>query len=630
MKTIYIRKMISIIIFLCALVILKMICSGYMYGVVLSGYVFLDLFFGLIMMIPVIAFKSKITDIVYCGIIFLIITVFYDINTNYFIALGEIFSLANFSLVAKGLDVVNTDFISISQIVFTTILYLVFLGSIIWINLSKKFKTEIPAKFYKKSLLFTGLLGLLVVFLSATSLTLAEHQERHDGNETIDSITIAKGYNFKQLGMLPYYWKEVEYFLFDKDHNVTPTVGQANQMTGILKDYNVFTIMIETGAKVMANEYLTPNLYSLMNNGVNCSTNYCKNKTNMSEYIGMCGNYPTTGLSIDSSDDLFFSMPNLLNDDYETMYFHDVSSDKDIYRRRTLMPNIGFENVYLREEIHPNSDSWEWNGSYTLDTKTVGFVADTVIKKGETSKFYAYWSTLQMHGPYYYRFNQAILNELYSAKLETAKNEGYWVNPLADEKANVQKCMETYMMAVMDFDAALGIMIDKFKAAGLYDSTLFVLFGDHDVYYPAPDGDIISQKIYDCEGLNNAQLYETILVFSNKTLKEKYHNNYKTDTCDFEAFTSPYVICPTILDLLGHEYEDTYYLSTSIFDSRYGNEPNVFYSIELSSFFNNDFWSDGVKIVDVYNEEASQEAFMQALRKTRDKVKAIDSFYSNL
>ena len=37
---------------------------------------------------------------------------------------------------------------------------------------------------------------------------------------------------------------------------------------------------------MMVNETLTPNLYNMMDKGIDFTSNYCKNKTNVSEYIG--------------------------------------------------------------------------------------------------------------------------------------------------------------------------------------------------------------------------------------------------------------------------------------------------------------------------------------------------------
>ena len=68
---------------------------------------------------------------------------------------------------------------------------------------------------------------------------------------------------------------------------LTNKVDSTSNYTGLLKDYNVVTIMIETGTTYMVNETLTPNLYNMMQEGLNFENNYFKNKTNVSEYISL-------------------------------------------------------------------------------------------------------------------------------------------------------------------------------------------------------------------------------------------------------------------------------------------------------------------------------------------------------
>ena len=53
--------------------------------------------------------------------------------------------------------------------------------------------------------------------------------------------------------------------------------------------------MIETGVDLNINEELTPNLYKLKTEGIDFINNHSKNKTNISEIIGIVGSVAKAG-----------------------------------------------------------------------------------------------------------------------------------------------------------------------------------------------------------------------------------------------------------------------------------------------------------------------------------------------
>lgn len=132
-----------------------------------------------------------------------------------------------------------------------------------------------------------------------------------------------------------------------------------NRFTGLLNDMNVVTIMIETGDTIMLNETLTPNLYRMLNDGINCTNNVSKNKTNISEFIGITGSASTGSIDHDRYQyNLPYSIVNMLPDSYRTIYAHDVGGDGDgncdIYNIKALMPMLGFDEAYLHEDLCPD------------------------------------------------------------------------------------------------------------------------------------------------------------------------------------------------------------------------------------------------------------------------------------
>ena len=131
--------------------------------------------------------------------------------------------------------------------------------------------------------------------------------------------------------MLSYYYKE----LFDDFRIDDVTLAQyiesgknnnadENEFTGLLKNYNVISIMIETGSQYMVNPVLTPTLYKMQEEGLDFNINYSKNKTNISELIGIIGSKPTSfdpwsSLAINNSYP--YSSANILKqNDYNTFF----------------------------------------------------------------------------------------------------------------------------------------------------------------------------------------------------------------------------------------------------------------------------------------------------------------------
>ena len=78
--------------------------------------------------------------------------------------------------------------------------------------------------------------------------------------------------------------------------------------------------------------------------------------------------------------------------------------------------------------------------------------------------------------------------------------------------------------------------------------------------------------------------------FYNPTLNEKIIEVYNKNTVD--KFTSPYNLVPTMLDILGVDYNSSMYPAKSVFSRRFQENGDIFYSYELNSFFTDLIWID--------------------------------------
>lgn len=644
MKKVLLRKVINCAIFIVVALIIEMATFLFMYKKPFSSYPFLEILFVAFLASPIFFTKKLKFDIIYYSILMFIISLVALLNINFFLIFGDIFSLHYLSLVFNGgFGVFSFSFVNVASLITILLIYILFvIGLVLLFKLKKidinNVETDKKNKRRGPVIAASSMAISLVLYVSSYAVII-DYEKSMDDEFCIDAVTVAKNANFSNYGMLSYYVRELQYTTNNpneekvnnlKEYFSTP-VDTNNDYSGLLKDYNVVTIMIETGAEIMVNETLTPTLYQMLNEGVNCNINISKNKTNISEMIGITGS--TSSLSINSSSNyvLPFSIPNILADDYKTMFFHDTGgeglSKKDIYNRKDLIPQFGFENSYFHEDIHPDKEIWDWDGSYILDSVTMPIVSDMILDNEEP--FYAFYTSLSMHGPYVNSANEELLKSKYYEKLNNAKENNLWVNPLEEKESVNAPCIDLFMMASMDFDSGLEAMINKFKEANEFDNTLFVIYGDHDIYYTGVDGNSLNYDLTGYDNLNHWDMFKTILGFYNPKLNEYFYS--KNNSHNFDDFTSPYNIVPTILDLLGYKYNANLYIGSSLFAPQY-RDNKVFYSIELSSFFNNKYWSydaNRVYVSFIDENEAEEAVFLDMARDVRYKQARIDAIYNN-
>ena len=412
--------------------------------------------------------------------------------------------------------------------------------------------------------------------------------------------------------------------------NITPLT---DDYYGLLDGYNVIEIMIESGSEYLLNEELTPNLWNLQKEGIYFTNNYSKNKTNVSEFIGING---STLQNIQYYEgELPYSIPQLIKEKgYTSSYFH--NNYGEFYNRNKEMQTLGFDNIYFSLDINEERQ-WHnnYDGNYPLDSETIDDIMDRIAPANSTP-YYSYWTTLSMHGPYTGTDNWNKFIELgYVDKLHQAAGNGLWENPCLDDPIEVQAQIEMVMCETMDFDFALGKLIRHLKDTNQYDHTLLVLYGDHETYYSVGIDRPLKEYVYNCEDEKYPKQFETMLFISNPTLTKKYkeHNSISImDYAYYNDFTSPYIIVPTIFELLGIKYNPDYYTGVSIFQTETPLD-NIFYSNELGSLFTDKIYTIDVSGEYLYQEEdlpnSYLELFQTKITKLLEKINSIDKMYMN-
>jgi len=324
------------------------------------------------------------------------------------------------------------------------------------------------------------------------------------------------------------------------------------------------------------------------------------------------------------------------------------------------------------------------DGDYPLDTDFVYRMKDLMVPEKSSNPFYSYYISLCTHGPYdqdqemlqkkyanlecctaekgdvTYLSSQTgekvnkrfidgvdVTDNTYLEIINEAEEKGLWHNPVKDSLSVVENHDEIaydqfkmYQCDMMVFDDALAMLIDRLKETDQYDNTILLLYGDHDAYYSSNS---IKEElsfyihhitdIFDGNPEYYVPTYETIMTISNPKINQKYYE--LNNSHEYTEFTSPYIVVPTLLDLLGIRFDRRYYLFDSAFSSNYINT-NIFYSNELKFFFDSDYLAEDLDSNPLYEAENPTKTFDEFIKKAYNVIHKIsiynaiydDEFYS--
>ena len=558
---------------------------------------------------------------------------------------GDVFSVLYFKLFNEAARVFEFDFFNIGRI-------LLFVGLVVGYILLNVFlmkkniiksidKDDGYWQYLKKQLLWISCIVVVFVSTYIGQVAIINKQDKNDvfSDSYLWSSLNLKVEGLKSFGTWGYYAKEAQKAFFTpanasekivKDVNAYLSNGeyQRSEYFGLLKDKNIIMIMMESFQWFAVDEYLTPNIYNLAKDNLAFSNYYSKNKTNVSEMIGITGSYPITNTLNPKHVNYGFtnSILNYLGDEYKTTYVH--ANTYEYYNRGALMPQLGFDNNYFFEELYPKNKLYDW-GNFSLDSQTMERALEYLVPKDDT-KFYSFLTTLSTHGPYNESDkNYKKLNKRgYFDKIDNAVKNGLWSNPLIGTDA--EESFRYYKAMAMDLDASIGMLIEKLKSENLLDDTVIVLYGDHNAYY-----DDISYLIYDSVGgeYYKPYIFKTPLIICNKTLTEAYkmNNNISDeDSAHIKKFVSTYNIVPTLLDLFGYDFNSNLYLGTSAFIEENYDIDNVFFSLQGGIFNDKIYTINGYDLI--YTELTEYKEELETVRIASEgilnKLKYIEYIYN--
>ena len=309
-----------------------------------------------------------------------------------------------------------------------------------------------------------------------------------------------------------------------------------NEYTGMLKDYNLIVMCAESFSPAAIDKDLTPNLYKLTQQGIifNNYYNTFPNTTTDGEYALMQGLYPDAGRSkavsslyASRNSYLPFTLGNVFQSQrgLESFGYHNYRGS--YYGRSESHPNMGYTMKFAGDGM---TFTTNWPAS---DLEMMEQSVDDYIGK---EPFHAYYMTFSGH----YKYDIGT-NEMAKRNWDQVKDLPYSSNAI-----------KAYLSCNIEFDKAIGYLMERLERAGVADRTAIVIAGDH-FPYGLKDSEYAELIGHDIDGFSK---FKSTLIFWVGGLEK----NIVVDEycCNVD-------VLPTILNLWGFEYDSRLLAGTDVF-----------------------------------------------------------------
>lgn len=309
-----------------------------------------------------------------------------------------------------------------------------------------------------------------------------------------------------------------------------------NEYTGMLKDYNLIVMCAESFSPAAIDKDLTPNLYKLTQQGIifNNYYNTFPNTTTDGEYALMQGLYPDAGRSkavsslyASRNSYLPFTLGNVFQSQrgVESFGYHNYRGS--YYGRSESHPNMGYTMKFAGDGM---TFTTNWPAS---DLEMMEQSVDDYIGK---EPFHAYYMTFSGH----YKYDIGT-NEMAKRNWDQVKDLPY-----------SSDAIKAYLSCNIEFDKAIGYLMERLEQAGVADRTAIVIAGDH-FPYGLKDSEYAELIGHDIDGFSK---FKSTLIFWVGGLEE----NIVVDEycCNVD-------VLPTILNLWGFEYDSRLLAGTDVF-----------------------------------------------------------------
>lgn len=354
---------------------------------------------------------------------------------------------------------------------------------------------------------------------------------------------------------------------------------------GILKGKNVIYVLMESIDSWLVTKDVMPTLYNLEQTGLNFTNRYSPSfgggQTINSEFAMNTGLYAvenSKAIYNYDKNDFSASLANKLKENnYSAISIH--TNTGSFYNRTYFHQALGYDKHYALADMG-NINHKDYN--YYNDSSLVknDEVYNLIVRE---EPFFSFIISYSAHVPYDDTNDRCISNP-YNLNVEGNK-ELSCIRNLAHET-----------------DEMLRILIERLKKDNLLDNTVLVLATDH---YAYGYGDQASIKKF--KNTNNDYLLQKVpLVIWSPNLK---HNNIDTlmDTAD---------ILPTLLYMMGIDYNENYYIGTNVFSSNHDN----------FVYFSSDTFYDGKTLYDSNTKNINNANIDETIKTIRKKIDLNNKF----
>lgn len=349
------------------------------------------------------------------------------------------------------------------------------------------------------------------------------------------------------------------------------TTHEENEYTGMFEGKNVIFLQLEGLDSWLLNKEDTPHLYGLLENSIVFEDHYSYynggGSTFNSEIAVNTGFITPVSYNQNAytfSSNLYeYSLPKLMKErGYSANAFH--MNTGEYYSRELNYLNWGYDNYYGLLDENNYTDV-----SYELDRELI--LNESFYEKmfKQETPFMHYIISYTPHTPFSLESGMGkLIAKEYS---------------VTDTKLTEEECARLF---ATETDYMVELLLDALEENGLLEDTIIVAFADH-YLYTLNDKTILNQ--YKETG-NNLINHTPFFIWS-----------YDNEQLIVEKTNSQIDILPTVLNLLGIEYYEEFYIGNDILDDDY--EGYAFFS-DYSWYNGEVYVEDGQVVNDVPYDEA--------------------------
>lgn len=519
--------------------------------------------------------KGKITYIIF----FIISFILFLLNNIYYSMTNTFFDFSLLLLAGEGSSYILDAILNCNILVYILSIIIILTFIVALKYFPKRNKTNLK-KIIKVFFAFLIIHTLIPLLLGSPDKELTWSTWRNPRNIYINfndnnkSMTVAGLYEYSLRNFYITFIKakkssnEEDLKFLNETYNIEEE-NYYNKYTSLFKDKNLIIIQLEGIDDWLLNKEDTPNLYQMMNEGINFTNHYSYynggGSTFNSEFAVNTGfitplSYTQNAYTFNKNS-FPYSMANLFkNTGYTVNAFHMNTSE--YYSRGTNYKNWGYDNYYGLKDLDTYKDD-----SYTLDRELI--LNETFAEKMFSSeKFLNYIITYSSHLPF--STEKGVCKKLVEEDYLKENNveelpEDYSIPVLTEEECARRQVKET--------DYMISLLKQKLEEKDLLDDTVIVVFTDH-YLYTLSDQSVLSKY----KETNNNLINHTPFFIWSKDIESK----------KITEVTSQLNILPTLVNLFGLEYHPNYYIGEDALNPSY----NGFV------FFNDYSWYDGNVYVD--------------------------------